>query len=70
MTISPVRLNHGNEFEIMRMLQRESWGEYENAAPIDHLDLDAEVRRWSGVGTAGRLLPGSVDAAPAMQGQS
>ena len=38
------------------------WGEYENAAPIDHLDLTAELRRWSGIGTAGRILPGSVDA--------
>ena len=53
----------GNEFEIMWMLPREDWGDYENAAPIDHLDLSAELRRWSGIGTAGRLLPGSVDAA-------
>ena len=29
----------GNEFEIMWMLPREEWGAYENAAPIDHLDL-------------------------------
>ncbi|MFG3713672.1 hypothetical protein [Micromonospora sp. NPDC047730] len=37
-----------------------------NAAPVEHLDLSAKVRRWSGVGTAGRLLPGPVDAtAPA-----
>ncbi|MER5334478.1 hypothetical protein [Micromonospora sp. NPDC002717] len=37
-----------------------------NAAPVQHLDLSAEVRRWSDVGTAGRLLPGPVDAtAPA-----
>ena len=60
----------GNEFEIMWMLPREAWGEYENAAPVDHLDLPAEVRRWSGIGTAGRILPGSVDAAPVGQGQS
>jgi catechol-2,3-dioxygenase len=60
----------GNEFEIMWMLPREAWGEYENAAPIDHLDLAAEVRQWSGIGTAGRILPGSVDAAPVAQGQS
>jgi catechol-2,3-dioxygenase len=52
----------GNEFEVMWMLPREDWGEYENAAPIDRLDLGAEVRRWSGVGTAGRLVPGSVEA--------
>ena len=44
------------------MLPREEWGEYENAAPIDRLDLAAELRRWSGIGTAGRVLPGSVDA--------
>jgi catechol-2,3-dioxygenase len=55
----------GNEFEIMWMLPREAWGEYEHAAPVDRLDLPAEVRRWSGVGTAGRLLPGSADAATA-----
>jgi catechol-2,3-dioxygenase len=52
----------GNEFEIMWMLPREAWGEYEHAAPVERLDLSAEVRRWGGVGTAGRLLPGSVDA--------
>jgi catechol-2,3-dioxygenase len=48
----------GNEFEIMWMLPREAWGEYEHAATVDRLDLTAEVSRWSGVGTAGRLLPG------------
>ena len=52
----------GNEFEVMWMLPREDWGEYENAAPVDRLDLGAEVARWSGVGTAGRLVPGSVEA--------
>ena len=52
----------GNEFEVMWMLPREDWGEYENAAPVDRLDLGAEVARWSGVGTAGRVLPGSVEA--------
>jgi catechol-2,3-dioxygenase len=51
----------GNEFEVMWMLPREDWGEYENAAPVDRLDLGAEVARWSGVGTAGRILPGSVE---------
>ena len=51
----------GNEFEIMWMLPREAWGEYENAAPIDRLNLPAELQRWGGVGTAGRLQPGSVD---------
>ena len=42
----------GNEFEVMWMLPREVWGEYEDAAPVDALDMGAEVRRWSGVGTA------------------
>jgi catechol-2,3-dioxygenase len=51
----------GNEFEIMWMLPREAWGEYENAAPIERLDLPAELQRWGGVGTAGRLQPGSAD---------
>jgi catechol-2,3-dioxygenase len=45
----------GNEFEIMWMLPREDWGDYENAAPIDRLDLAAEVSRWSGVPTAGEI---------------
>ena len=53
----------GNEFEVLWMLPREACGDYENAAPIEHLDLSAELRRWGGVGTAGRLLPGSVDSA-------
>ena len=46
----------GNEFEIMWMLPRADWGEYENAAPIDRLDLQAELDRWSGVRTAGRIV--------------
>ena len=52
----------GNEFEIMWMLPREAWGDYANSAPIDRLDLDAEVARWSGVRTAGRIV---TDAVPA-----
>jgi catechol-2,3-dioxygenase len=52
----------GNEFEIMWMLPRDAWGEYENAAPVDRLDLHAELRRWSGVRTAGSIVP--VEAAP------
>ena len=47
----------GNEFEIMWMLPRDAWGDYENAAPIDHLDLAGELRRWSGVRTAGQIVP-------------
>ena len=53
----------GNEFEIMWMLPREAWGEYENTAPIDRLDLDAEVSRWSGVRTAGRIVADNEAAA-------
>jgi catechol-2,3-dioxygenase len=47
----------GNEFEIMWMLPRASWGEYEQAAPVEHLDLGREVREWSGVRTASELVP-------------
>jgi catechol-2,3-dioxygenase len=46
----------GNEFEVMWMLPRADWGPYENAAPVDALDLDAELRRWGGVRTAGRIV--------------
>ena len=45
----------GNEFEIMWMLPRDEWGAYESAAPVDRLDLAAEVTRWSGVRTAGQV---------------
>lgn len=45
----------GNEFEIMWMLPRDQWGSFERAAPVDHLDLAAEVARWSGVHTAGEI---------------
>jgi catechol-2,3-dioxygenase len=46
----------GNEFEIMWMLPREDWGAFENSASVERLDLDAEVDRWSGVRTAGRIV--------------
>nr|MDA8210145.1 VOC family protein [Actinomycetota bacterium] len=46
----------GNEFELMWMLPREAWGEYANAAPIDRLDLQAELQRWAGVATAGHIV--------------
>ena len=52
----------GNEFEIMWMLPRTAWGEYEHAAPIDHLDLAGEVARWSGVHTAGRIKDDTHEA--------
>jgi catechol-2,3-dioxygenase len=47
----------GNEFEVMWMLPRSQWGAFESSAPIDRLDLDAEVARWSGVGTSAELVP-------------
>lgn len=43
----------GNEFEIMWMLPRASWGKYNTSAVVESLDLGAEVAKWSGVGTAG-----------------
>ena len=46
----------GNEFEIMWMLPRDQWDAYENAAPIEPLDLGAELERWRGVATAGRVV--------------
>jgi catechol-2,3-dioxygenase len=42
----------GNEFEIMWMLPRDQWGSYESSAPVEELDLTAELSRWSGVSTA------------------
>ena len=50
----------GNEFEIMWMLPRDAWGDYEHAAPIEHLDLAGDISRWSGVRTAGRILTDAV----------
>ena len=47
----------GNEFEVMWMLPRSDWGQYENAAPVDRLDIVAEVKQWSGVRTAAELVP-------------
>lgn len=47
----------GNEFEVMWMLPKDEWGAYENAAPIDRLDLSSDVARWAGVGTAAELVP-------------
>ncbi len=37
----------GNEFEIMWMLPRDAWGEYENRGVVMPLDLDAEIERWA-----------------------
>jgi hypothetical protein len=39
------------------MLPRASWGEFENAAPVERLDLPREVERWRGVRTAAELVP-------------
>ena len=50
----------GNEFEVMWMLPKASWGDFANAAPVERLDLPGEVRRWAGVRTAAELVP--VDA--------
>ena len=36
----------GNEFEIMWMVPRESWGEDERSAPTRPLDLQAEIARF------------------------
>jgi catechol-2,3-dioxygenase len=42
----------GNEFEIMWMVPRADWGEYESRAVVQPLDLQAELRRYgSGTGT-------------------
>ena len=38
----------GNEFEIMWMLPSEEWGQWENEAPVDPLNLEEEVATWSG----------------------
>ena len=45
----------GNEFEVMWMVPRAEWGEYENAAPVARLDLDADLARWPGTRTAHEL---------------
>ena len=47
----------GNEFEVMWMLPRASWGEFEDSAPVERLDLAAELTRWGGVRTASELVP-------------
>lgn len=42
----------GNEFEIMWMVPRSDWGEYENEAPIKPLDIEGELRRYGSAGLA------------------
>jgi catechol-2,3-dioxygenase len=53
----------GNEFEVMWMLPREAWGEYADSAPVERLELDGELARWSGVRTAGRIVTDTEEAA-------
>ena len=36
----------GNEFEIMWLVPREDWGEYERDAVIERLDLERELARY------------------------
>lgn len=36
----------GNEFEIMWLVPRESWGEHEHSAVIELLDLEGELARY------------------------
>jgi catechol-2,3-dioxygenase len=43
----------GNEFEVMWMVPREQWGEFEGRAPVAPLDLEAELARFGRAG-AGR----------------
>lgn len=54
----------GNEFEIMWMLPREAWGEHEHSAVTERLDLADELRRWTGVRTAGRIVADAEGVAP------
>ena len=41
----------GIEFEVMWMLPRDDWGDYEHTATVEPLDLRSELARWSGVRT-------------------
>jgi catechol-2,3-dioxygenase len=43
----------GNEFEIMWMLPRAAWGEFEHTATVEPLDLAGELATWGGQSTAG-----------------
>ena len=45
------------------MLPQPKWGEYEHSAPIDHLDLAAEVARWTGTPTAGHIAHDPAEGA-------
>lgn len=41
----------GNEFEVMWLVPRDAWGEYESKAVVERLDWEAEIAAWSGVAT-------------------
>lgn len=47
----------GHEFEVMWMLPREAWGVYESESVTERLDLAGEIAKWSGVRTAGVIVP-------------
>jgi catechol-2,3-dioxygenase len=47
----------GNEFEVMWMLPRAAWGDYDSSAVVERLDMASELERWSGVSTAAEMLP-------------
>ena len=38
----------GNEFEVMWMVPRDQWGEYEHDAPVAPLHLEREIARFAG----------------------
>ena len=47
----------------MWMLPPAAWGEYEDKAVVERLDLAAELARWSGVGTADEPGPHRIRVA-------
>jgi catechol-2,3-dioxygenase len=44
----------GNEFEVMWMVPREQWGEYDRRAVVRPLDVAGELERYGAGSTAGR----------------
>lgn len=47
----------GIEFEVMWMLPRSEWAKFDRLAIVENIDLEAELRQWSGVSTAHELVP-------------
>ncbi|NNF53790.1 MAG: VOC family protein [Acidimicrobiales bacterium] len=47
----------GIEFEIMWMLPRSEWAQFDQQAIVEPIDFDEELQKWSGVGTAHELVP-------------